>query len=289
MGLSRALVSAGCLLAVLALPGAARAEAAASVEATLTPRAILFGDTLAARVDVRVNPELADPATVELSTHVEPFEVERMRRVSDVGSDPALVRFELSLRCLTQACLPPASGSGRQFDMRPLEVRFQGDDSEQVVEAPLPSGRVGSRLTPSKASGERGWSYDDRTLAPVSYAVSPRFVTVALWALAALLGLLAAGLIGYAMIGRTPYGAVMDARRGSPLDRALRLVRRAARRGPQERRKALERLARELGRAGEAELAERTGSLAWSRPEPGPPDIGALVGDVERAVAEGRT
>jgi hypothetical protein len=282
--LRRALVVAGCGLAMLTSADVAPAQEAATVDATLTPRAILFGDALAARVDVRVNPELADPATVELSTHVEPFEVEGMRRVSDVGSDPALVRFELSLRCLTQGCLPPASGAGRRVDMRPLEVRFQGDDGEHVVEAPLPSVRVGSRLNQTKASGDRGWSYDDRTLAPPSYALSPEFVTVALWALAALLGVLAAGLIGYAMIGRTPYGALLAARRGSPLDRALRLVHRAARRGPQERRKALERLARELRRAGQAELAERTGTLAWSRPEPQRGEMGALVGEVERTV-----
>jgi hypothetical protein len=47
-----------------------------------------------------------------------------------------------------------------------------------------------------------------------------------------------------------------------------------------DRRRALERLSRELGLAGEPQLATRARELAWSPEPPSPDEVDALAADV---------
>ncbi|MQA74850.1 MAG: hypothetical protein GEU88_11000 [Solirubrobacterales bacterium] len=277
----RAFLLLSCGLALLAGPAEAGAQESARVDAALTPRTLLFGDALYVRVNVFADSDLVDVASVELESDFRPFEVERTRRELTRGSALSRARFTIALRCLSVHCLPPTGSSARSTRFSPLVVHLEDENGEQTLEAPLPPVRMASRLSVRESRGEDRWSYDVATLAPVSYPISPGLAIALLWALAVALGLLAALLVAYATTGKAPHRAL--AARRSPLQRALALVRRAAKRGADERREALERLARELRRAGHPELAERSGALAWSRPEPGEPEIGALVGDVERS------
>jgi hypothetical protein len=70
----------------------------------------------------------------------------------------------------------------------------------------------------------------------------------------------------------------------APLERALELARDASRNGdPPERRRALERVARELGGRGLAELADRARALAWASGAADPAAIEALARDAHAA------
>jgi hypothetical protein len=243
---------------------------------------LLFGDELRVRVEVVVDPDLADPASIELDSDFQPFEIEAIQPEAEQGSELSGAEFAIELRCLAARCLPREGSERRTFEFPPVRVHIDGEEGERTLEAPVPPVRVGTRLSARELKQGNGWSYDDRELAPVDYPVSPGLATALLWVCAVPLGLLSGALVMYATTGRGPREA-LAARRGTPLERALALARRATSREPEERRKALERLARELSRAGHPDLAERSGALAWSRPEPPGAAIGALIAEVERA------
>jgi hypothetical protein len=281
VGVRRAAVF-GCVLAVLGGSAPALAQEPARVNVTATPRALQFADELQVRVEVVVDPDLADPASIELESEFQPFEIETIRRETEEGFELSGTEFAVELRCLAASCLPRRGSERRSFEFPPVRVHIDGEDGERTLEAPVPPVRVATRLSAREVGDGEGWSYDDRELAPVDYPVSPGLATALLWVCAVALALLSGALVVYAITGRDPRDALAP-RRGTPLERALALARRASSREPKERRKALERLARELGRAGHPDLAERSGDLAWSRPEPPGAAIGVLIADVERA------
>jgi hypothetical protein len=75
--------------------------------------------------------------------------------------------------------------------------------------------------------------------------------------------------------------------RKSPLERALALARESTAGGrPAEGRRALERLAHELRKTSNPELAGDASKLAWSQPPPGKDGVGELSRDVDRVIAE---
>ncbi|MPZ63611.1 MAG: hypothetical protein GEU93_20515 [Propionibacteriales bacterium] len=280
-----ALLVCGFLLTGGAVPASAQTDQTeAAIDVSAAPRTLLFGDQLRVRAEVVVDPELADPDSVELDTEFRPFEVEEIRRAAEHGSDLSAVRFTITLRCLSTSCLPPEDSERREFEFPPLRVRVVAEGEERTFEAPVPRVQVQTRLRPSEVSAEDGWSYDDRTLAPFSHAIAPGSATALLWIGAGGLVLLGGALTAYAITGRGPRAALAATRR-TPLERALALARRAASQDPEVRRRALERLARELSRAGHPDLAERSGALAWSPPEPPGIEMGALLADVEYAEA----
>jgi hypothetical protein len=76
------------------------------------------------------------------------------------------------------------------------------------------------------------------------------------------------------------------AERRSPLERAVELAEQHSQDGSTpEQRKALERLARELGHVGHGDLAGRARRLAWSPAAPDRSDVHALTADVRAATA----
>jgi len=99
-----------------------------------------------------------------------------------------------------------------------------------------------------------------------------------------LAALLALAAVVFAWIALRPHAATDRGPSGSRLEQALRAVRASTENGqPQERRKALGWLGRELRaveRPGEADAARR---LAWSAEPPTPRSTGDFAADVESA------
>jgi hypothetical protein len=275
-----------CVFALGVGATSAGAQEPAGVEATVTPRTALFGDPVELRAAVLADSDLADPDAIELvDPDFGPFEVGGVQRLTTQGSGLSRTTYRITLHCLTARCLPTDGAGERAVRLPPLRFDLAG---EGTVEAELPPVRIAPRLSRREVRDADGWSYDDRTLPAATYWIPPGTAIALLAVAAAALALVSCALAVYAITGRTPRGAVA-ARRGTVLARALRLARGAASADDEERRKALERLARELERAGYPALSERSGTLAWSRPEPSGEAILDLVDDAERAIAEART
>ena len=104
---------------------------------------------------------------------------------------------------------------------------------------------------------------------------------------AAAVGCAVAALLGVSAVGLAAWELELLARRRrraqeAPLARAIRVARSAQALPAPERRRALELLARALGRN---ELRSRATRLAWSEPTPDPAELEHLVAAIEREEA----
>jgi hypothetical protein len=272
------------------------------VAGDVVPRASLFGDPVDAVLDVVLDRRVVDVASLRLRGDFSPYAEQGEPVVVRRDAGPLTrIRYRLPLQCLELACLPPDTGAGgrRTFTLGPLRVEFAreggGKGGTTVV---LPQIEVASRLTPGEAARitpiDQPPFHATVTVPPPAYAVSP---TLLLWLLgggAAVL-LAAAGLMLVHVLRRRDDGLAPEpapppepVRVLTPLERALLLLERARERGPiEDRRKALERLAAELRRSGERELAGSATELAWAEQPPQNDATRALEEAVRRRIAEG--
>ncbi len=129
---------------------------------------------------------------------------------------------------------------------------------------------------------------DPRETPAPTYRVSPNVLAAGALGLAGALVLAALFLL----VPLVPIGFVQRwrearrARRRTDLERAL-LHLQATAPDESEVRPALERLASELGRVDNDDLAVQTRRLAWSEPPPVEEEIGELSGDVDTVISEG--
>jgi hypothetical protein len=309
-------VSGRCLL--VALAGLALAAPAAAqtplpggralvINAGLTPSTHLFGDSILATVDVVVDPAEFDPERLHVRIRFAPYEpigsVRTTRR--DVGRLVHL-RYEAMLRCLHIGCLAPRIESilGAQEEGRgerhaivlpPVAVTYEeGGRQTPLLARRFPVAQVVSRLSPANV---QGLDPDARpgsegafaaSLAPPerTYRVRPAVLAAVALAVAALLALFPAVLVGAALRRRW----LERRRRGpfSPLERALALVEWSAHHGDvEERRKALEALAAVLEEDGVEPVAQVTRELAWAEPSPAGRETGEAGSKARRVLAGG--
>jgi hypothetical protein len=148
--------------------------------------------------------------------------------------------------------------------------------------------RAAGRIDPNELE-QAALRSDLRDLPSASYRVSPRTVELVALALAVLFAVGAAILI-LRLLPLDRLAARLGARfadKRSPLEQALALVRESSASGSAEdERRALERLAVELRRARNAELAEDASRLAWSSGQPVPAGVDPLSDQVERVISE---
>jgi hypothetical protein len=103
------------------------------------------------------------------------------------------------------------------------------------------------------------------------------------------LALAAAALVALALRRAPHHPAAVAGPPLSPLDQALQRVRASTANGrPDERRRALGRLARELLAVNRGELAHDATRLAWSENSPSPESTGAFAAHVEASCGEER-
>lgn len=131
------------------------------------------------------------------------------------------------------------------------------------------------RTTAKEAASPQSSFRRQTTVPPVSYRIPPTTLEAILFAVAAVVALLA-GFLAWPFARRlTP----QRRDRRTELERALALARASAGRGVEDRRRALDL----LGSALEPRpLARDVLSLAWSRPEPEPERVESLVDVLER-------
>lgn len=257
----------------------------------VVPPRTLFGDPVTASVRVLVDARTVDPDSVRVYPDFRPYRVAAFTRElqHDVGHAVA-VSYAFELDCVVVSCLTafevPDTEPARPKPLRFAAARVQARDREGAfvnARATWPELFVRSRLTPEEiAVGEPAVA---PFAAPaVTWRVPPDVLGGVLVTLAALLALgggylVATGLRGAPAVRRLTIPAHL-----TPVDRALALARHAADQGDAEGgRRALERLAAELRRAGQPELAGTAGRLAWS------PDAPTRVALDELETALGRS
>ncbi len=254
--------------------------------ATLSARALSFGDPVTARLDVLVDPVAVDAASVTVRPRFSPYRIVRTERTTRRGRT-VLISYRYALECLVPACVPQRGQDEHRF--LATRVSYRTAAGKRVTRSvDWPSYQVASRLTDDDraAPGERLRS--DAPLPAVSYRIAPETLKGLLIALAVVLAIAAAALAAVALRPRRR-PAEIAASLLSPLESALRRVYASTANGqPAERRKALGNLGRELRALELGDLADDCGRLAWSAPEPTPEATTRLARHVEASSGETR-
>ena len=247
----------------------ARPEQAIEVTTDITPDAHVFGEPVVATVEALVNADVIDPGSVRVVTDFAPYEIagERTveRRVEDgVGQ----VTFRYPLRCLDEGCDTSTARGVAEFETGRVFYRFHtgGGLNDAFGALDWPPFEVASRVSADDVDAIR-WRAAETSLPDPSYRVDPAQLAALLLAVAALMAAGAFVLARHLWWGRPDPDAVLQdaAPAATPLQRALALARDASRNGDlPRRRRALERVARELGAVDRAELAHEASALAWS-------------------------
>jgi hypothetical protein len=259
-----------------------------SISTSLEPRVQMFGDPVTARIDLLFDRRRVSPSAdkIRIDAPFGPYEIVDGPKLERAESGELVhLRYTYRLLCLDRGC---ATGGPRtDVQLPPLRVFYSLADIRQRVNdsAEWPTVSVASQLTRADLRQAR-WRAN-RDLPAVSYAIAPGALG-ALLAAASLLALLGSAAVGAPLFARERAapedGDAVAEDRSSPLDRALATVRRVFDTGElPDRRRALERLSRELGRAGEPELAARARGLAWSPDAPSPGEVDDLAADVRAA------
>jgi len=249
-----------------------------AVTGTFEPRAVLFGDTLTATVDVTVDKTVVDPNEVEVKADFGNWKpVAQVRASREDSGDAAYLRTTYVLRCLTRLCVPARDTEEIEFE--PAEVSYGalvGEGSQRLkVDAEWPMltvhTRAGTDTDDRRDVLAAPWRADLLKLPVFSYRISPGM----------LLALLVAGGIAlFVVAGILVYRAIPD-RKPPPepepepvpvatlLEQALAFLEApATTNGAPERRRALELVADEVESWGDTTLATTARSLAWSEHAP---------------------
>ncbi len=258
----------------LALVPAALADDGIALRTSMTPRVHLFGDPVTAQVDLVVPAK--DAAAVRVLPDFRPYERVGPVRITRVGAGQRVgLRYRYTLDCLQSACLPRAAG--RPIVLTPVRVAI----GASRISAPWGPLVVRSRLAPGDVENQRIRACV-HPVGPVGYRISPGILFGLLVGAAALLVAVALALVARAAGAQW---LVLRRRRFTRLgavERALVLVRLAARGDEERRRRALERLGRELEADGKPQLGRAASRLAWDEDPPDEASVLALAGRVER-------
>jgi hypothetical protein len=200
--------------------------------------------------------------------------------------------YTLRLVCLRGDCTlsTPSSPRGnaptqRTFTVPPALVayRLKGARKPASLTAEWPALTVATRIGSARPN-DFAFTTDFAVPKP-SYATNPGLLVVVLILLGLALVLVPAALALRGIPSRLLRGV-----RGpvlTPVERALLLLDWATRRDASDRRRALERVALELGREGQGCLAEQPRVVAWSRPDPDPDLATAIAEELRRATSTG--
>jgi hypothetical protein len=263
-----------------------------TISTSVEPRVQLFGDPVAARIDLLFDRRRVLPAAnkIRIDAPFRPYEVLGKPTIERAESgDLVHLRYTYRLLCLDRRCT--TGGPRTDVQLPPPRVFYSLADIRERANdsAEWPTLSVASQL--ARADLQQARWRANRDLPAVSYAIAPGTLAVLL-AVAAVLTLLSAAAVGAPLFARERAVSEWDGAAAEdglpPLEHALAIVRRVFDSGEvSDRRRALERLSRELGRAGEPELAERARGLAWSPDPPSPGEVDMLAADVHTANGSG--
>ena len=250
-----------------------------AASASVSPAAVSFGDRLGARLDVVIDPGKIDAGSVEVRPR---FGLDRviggtLKRTHGAGE---LLSYRYVLECLLPGCAPQSARVARRFP--PALVSYRTRDGQLInQQVRWPAYQLVSRVTDAERRRPVSSMHFDASLPAPGYRIAPGTLRAVAVGLAALL---AAAAVVLAWIGLRPRTAGAGGPSASRLEQALRAVRASTANGhPEERRKALGWLGRELRavkRPSEADTARR---LAWSAEPPTPTSTGDFATEVESA------
>jgi hypothetical protein len=251
------------------------------------PQTHLFGQRVHARLEVVYDADRVRGDSLEIAPAFGAYRVvERHESRASFGHVDR-VRFDWALECLTARCLPRKDGVV-QFRSTRLQYEQHSLPAPQTATVEWPRLRVATRVGPDDLKA-LSLQADARDLPSVSYWVGPRTLALVGYTLAGLLSLAGLLLLVRALDLRAQLASALAGRRDglSALQRALALVRAHTARGEHDRsRPALERLAGELRKTREPDLALDASRLAWRRNNPSDTSISPLSGEVERVIAK---
>lgn len=253
---------------------------AIAARGVVSPRIVLFGDTVQARVDLVLDRDRVDPDSVRVASAFSPWAVvgepARVRR--DAGPITYLTTTYV-LRCLTSPCVPPVQTSQVEFDPARATYAAPGaGDVPKSLRVDWPVVTVYSRVAAASFVGRAElatpWRVDVLTMPAVSYRSRPGVVLALLLLLGLLLAAIGIALAYVAWPRRAPAPPPEPEAPPppplSPLEQALALLEDAARTdGAEDRRRALELVAEVLDESGgDDDLARSARVLAWSENAP---------------------
>jgi hypothetical protein len=268
------LVLAAAVAFVLATREDARAPLSPAepvqVHTTLEPRAAQFGDRIVAQADVLVDPSRVNPGSVKVIASFAPYQSLGAPTVTR-GTGGALteLRYSWSIDCLARTCLPREAA--RRFVFTPVRAEYRGGLATGIWSAL----RVDTRVGPQDLA-RPGLRFDVLPLPAATQRIAPGTLRLVLLLGTALAFLGAAALLGPELLALVPSYRRVDRR--TPLERALAHVRSARAQDAPPRRRALERLAREVD---DPELGTRIRELAWSQPSPEGDEMDRVARQVE--------
>jgi hypothetical protein len=276
-------VAGGVLAGVLLSSGggsAGRPPSAIQARGALLPGVVLFGDTMTARLDVVLDRSKVDPGSVRVQASFAPWQAvappKQVRRDGSAAS--TYIGKTYVLRCVEADCTSQNDTFVEVFDRARVSYVTR-DGTHKVMQVRWPQLIVDSRYAQKtlSAAGDTAapWKAALFSLPSLTYSISPALL-YALLLVGGLVLLGAAGGLVYLARRRTTVRAAPapppppPAPLLPPLERALLLLELSERLdGAGDQRRALERVAEELARRGETELARAARALAWSEAPPG--------------------
>src|SRR4051812_2722452 len=160
-----------------------------SATATLSTRAVSFGDPLGARLDLLLDPAAIDVDSVRVRARFDPWRVAGSA-IRQTQGDGVLLSYRYKLDCLEQGCLPQGAASPKRF--QPAVVSFRTrDGAPGITQVSWPTYRVSSWLGGTEADSPAQHLRHDASLPAASFRASPGTLQSVLAALAALLALAA--------------------------------------------------------------------------------------------------
>jgi len=282
----RALVASGAVCLVLAAPASATLPVfnqgsslgegiPLKAYATITPTVHLFGDELTAKIAVVADTKWVDPLRIRVTTNFAPYRQTRQPSVLrlQVGRF-SQVTWTWTLRCITSSCVPrvPPSDKFHVFHFQAARIEYITLNGKPAygINASFPSVEVLSQVSPGvqgflRKTNHVNWQMSFTPIAAPAYRVSPSLVFWLALVLGGCFALAAAWFLRRWYLVIRPRQDPVRIDPGSPLERALAVLRYAHEHGDETlQRKAFERVAGELGveRADELTLVAR--ELAWS-------------------------
>ena len=251
-----------------------------AVTTILSPTAHSFGDPVVATADVLVDTREIPLGSVVLQPNFGPYEaLDPPRVVREQFGDLGRVRYTYDLVCLKEGCDTADARGVSDFPSGRLRYRFKDRPGNAFESFDWPLLEVSSRVANTDVEEIR-WRSDATSLVPASYRVSARTAALAVLVIAigcAIAAVLLARRLWWPK--RADASDLLDdVDTRSALVRALEVALLRADDGDlPERRRALERVARELGAAGDPALAGEARALAWAPTPPTTAQIEALT------------
>jgi hypothetical protein len=237
-----------------------------SILTRIDPRVHGLGDRVVAEIVVLIDTTAIDPDSIRPLIDYEPYDrIEPVQRTVEESGAVTRITYRYPLLCDAEACTPREDTPFVQLPTGSVFYRARSAPRPVAREIEWPQITFARRAT-ERDIETANWRVDSPAISPVSYRFSPGSLAAVLFG-GSLAFLLVAAAIAWQFVElrrEAEAEEVIDTR--PPLEKALDAARLASLNGDvPERRRALERVARELTALGEEDLATRARTLAWSR------------------------